>query len=229
MKLQKATIKDIKAIHNLIEEYSKKGLMLYRHKAELEKHIRDYTIFKDKKILGCCALRVWDQKSAEIYALAVDEKQIGKGKVIWIGDKFGRAYWGNKVRRWRVYGNTPPTFMRMDNSDDTKYLREYLRETLSELIESAGVKTIAKLDAQKGTVHLAAFQKPECKNELLLFLIHNGDGRKASFPVTLDSSLKIKQGQALVDFDRKIPVTVDDKGVIQIPDFSHSCIVTLNK
>ena len=156
-------------------------------------------------------------------------QKIGKGKVIWIADKFGRAYWGNKIRRWRVYGNTPPTFMRLDNSDDTKYLREFLRQTLSKLIESAGVKPIAKIDAQKGTVHLAVFQKSENKDQLLLFLIHNGSGRNPSFPVTLDSSLKLKQGNAWVDFDRKIPVTVDDKGMMQVPDFAHSCIVTLNK
>ena len=80
VKIQKATLEDVKKIHDLIESYSKEGLMLYRHTIDLQHNIRNYFVCKEgKKLLGCCALRVWDGKSAEIYALAVDKKQVGKG------------------------------------------------------------------------------------------------------------------------------------------------------
>ena len=80
VKIEKATLKDVKKIHELIESYSKGGFMLYRHTLDLQHNIRNYFVCKEgKKLLGCCALRVWDGKSAEIYALAVDKKAIGKG------------------------------------------------------------------------------------------------------------------------------------------------------
>ena len=78
--VEKATLKDVKKIHDLIEGYSKEGLMLYRAIIDLQHNIRNYFVCKEgKKLLGCCALRVWDGKSAEIYALAVDKKAMGKG------------------------------------------------------------------------------------------------------------------------------------------------------
>ena len=80
MKIEKATLNDVKKIHDLIEDYSKQGFMLYRATIDLQHNIRNYFVCKEgKRLLGCCALRVWDGKSAEIYALAVDKKQMGKG------------------------------------------------------------------------------------------------------------------------------------------------------
>jgi len=80
MNINKATLEDIKEIHDLIEKYSKQGLMLYRHTAEIERNIRDYFVVKEKnKLIGCCGLRTWDKKSSEIYALAVKETHMGKG------------------------------------------------------------------------------------------------------------------------------------------------------
>ena len=75
MKIEKAKLEDIKEIHKLVSGYSKKGLMLYRPLAEIEYRIRDYFVCKLKdKIIGCVALRIWNKKSSEIYALTVDPK-----------------------------------------------------------------------------------------------------------------------------------------------------------
>ena len=80
MEIKKATLKDVKKIHDLIEDYSKEGFMLYRTIIDLQHNIRNYFVCKEgKKLIGCCALRVWDGKSAEIYALAVNKKAMGKG------------------------------------------------------------------------------------------------------------------------------------------------------
>jgi len=80
MIIRKATVNDIKSIHDLISKYSKKGLMLYRPSFEIAMHIRDYFVVEEKsKIIGSCALKVWTQNTAEVYALAVNENCQGKG------------------------------------------------------------------------------------------------------------------------------------------------------
>ena len=54
--------------------------MLYRPTTEIEYRIRDYFMYKLKgEIIGCIAFRVWNKKSSEIYALAVDPRCLGKG------------------------------------------------------------------------------------------------------------------------------------------------------
>ncbi len=79
MKIEKAKLPDAKEIHNLINKYSKKGLMLYRPLAEIEHNIRDYFVCgMNNKIVGCVALRIWNKKSSEIYALAVNSDYTGK-------------------------------------------------------------------------------------------------------------------------------------------------------
>ncbi|MFH1783932.1 MAG: GNAT family N-acetyltransferase [bacterium] len=79
MKIKKAKLTDVKQIHKLIYEYSKKGLMLYRPSLEVEHNIRDYFVCKSgSKLVGCAALRVWNRKSSEIYAVAVDSEYTGK-------------------------------------------------------------------------------------------------------------------------------------------------------
>jgi amino-acid N-acetyltransferase len=80
MKIQKAKLTDVKAIHRIIAAYAKKGLMLYRPVEEIEYKIRDYSACKNKdEVIGCAGLKVWNRNAAEIYALAVKEKYMGKG------------------------------------------------------------------------------------------------------------------------------------------------------
>jgi len=80
MKIRKATLKDVKEINKLIDNYSKKGLMLYRTCTEIERNIRDYFVSEYRnKVIGNCALRVWSKKSLEIYGLAVNSEYMNKG------------------------------------------------------------------------------------------------------------------------------------------------------
>lgn len=86
--IKKATISNVKEIHELISKYSKQGLMLYRPSIEIESKIRDYFVCDIKgRVIGCVALRIWNKRSSEIYALAVGIKHTGKG----IGAKLIRS------------------------------------------------------------------------------------------------------------------------------------------
>lgn len=79
--IRKATIKDIKAIHELLQQYGRKGELLPRPLSELYDHVRDFTVYvndKDAGVLGCCALQFcWDDL-AEIRSLAVHPEHLGK-------------------------------------------------------------------------------------------------------------------------------------------------------
>ena len=78
--IKRATVEDVKAIHDIIRRYANKGWMLYRHPAEIERNIRDYFVYRVLgEVSGCVGLRVWDRKSAEIYALAVSPDKMGSG------------------------------------------------------------------------------------------------------------------------------------------------------
>ena len=79
MKIEKAGLRDVGEIHNLINRYSKQGLMLYRPSLEIEHNIRDYFICRlASRLVGCIAIRIWNRKSSEIYALAVSSEYTGK-------------------------------------------------------------------------------------------------------------------------------------------------------
>ena len=79
--IRKATIKDIKAIHELLQQYGRKSELLPRPLSELYDHVRDFTVYvndKDAGVLGCCALQFcWDDL-AEIRSLAVHPEHLGK-------------------------------------------------------------------------------------------------------------------------------------------------------
>lgn len=79
--IRKANIKDIKAIHALLQQYGRKGQLLPRPLSVLYDHVRDFTVYvddKDASLLGCCALQFcWDDL-AEIRSLAVQPEHLGK-------------------------------------------------------------------------------------------------------------------------------------------------------
>jgi amino-acid N-acetyltransferase len=78
--IRKATIKDIKAIHELLHEYGKKEELLARPLSELYDHVRDFSVYEDPSsgtILGCCALQFCWEDLAEIRSLAVHPDHIG--------------------------------------------------------------------------------------------------------------------------------------------------------
>lgn len=81
--IRKATIKDIKAIHSLLQDYGKKGELLPRPLSELYDHLRDFSVYVDnnedeKRVLGCGALQFCWEDLAEIRSLAVHPDYLGK-------------------------------------------------------------------------------------------------------------------------------------------------------
>lgn len=72
--IRKATIKDVKAIHSLLQIYGEKGELLPRPLSVLYDHVRDFKVYEDNKangIIGCCALQFCWEDLAEIRSLAV--------------------------------------------------------------------------------------------------------------------------------------------------------------
>ena len=66
--IRKANIKDVKAIHVLLQEYGKKEELLARPLSELYDHVRDFSVYEDKShnMIGCCALQFCWEDLAEI-------------------------------------------------------------------------------------------------------------------------------------------------------------------
>jgi hypothetical protein len=170
--------------------------------------------------------------ASEIIKSVADAKTstLGKGKVIWINEKLGRSYMG-PARRWRVNGNTPPPFMRLDYSPDAQSLRRYLRRALNSMISQAGISLPARIDVSSGTINMGVYKpvNPAKSNDLKIFLLHTGYGRSESISLQMDPAIMAKRGQAWIDFDRSVPVEIDSSGVLKVPDFAHSSIITLNE
>jgi amino-acid N-acetyltransferase len=78
--LRKASIKDIKKIHSIINASASSGEMLPRSLGELYDNMRDYFVYEDKgKVLGTCALHICWEDLAEIRSLCVAESSRNKG------------------------------------------------------------------------------------------------------------------------------------------------------
>ena len=79
--IRKAKIKDVNAIHKLLQNYGAKGELLPRPLSVLYDHVRDFSVYvndNDSAILGCCALQFcWDDL-AEIRSLAVHPDHLGQ-------------------------------------------------------------------------------------------------------------------------------------------------------
>jgi amino-acid N-acetyltransferase len=80
--IRKATIKDIKTIHELLHEYGKKEELLARPLSQLYDHVRDFSVYEEPSngnIIGCCALQFCWEDLAEIRSLAVHPDHLKKG------------------------------------------------------------------------------------------------------------------------------------------------------
>lgn len=78
--LRKASIRDIKKIHSIINASASSGEMLPRSLGELYDNMRDYFVYEDHgKILGTCALHICWEDLAEIRSLCVAESSRKKG------------------------------------------------------------------------------------------------------------------------------------------------------
>ncbi|HYG59264.1 MAG TPA: N-acetyltransferase [Symbiobacteriaceae bacterium] len=79
---RKATMADIPAVHQLINDYAGKGLMLRRPIVFLYECVRDFVVAVDEatnQIVGVGGLHIMWQDLAEIRSLAVDPVVTGKG------------------------------------------------------------------------------------------------------------------------------------------------------
>ncbi|HDH04102.1 MAG TPA: N-acetyltransferase [Nitrospirae bacterium] len=72
MKIKKANIKDVKAIHSLVNKFAKKDDMLPRSLNEIYENLRDYVICaENEKVVAVAALHVLWEDLAEIRSVAV--------------------------------------------------------------------------------------------------------------------------------------------------------------
>lgn len=80
MNIRKAKLSDVEAIHELVNYYAKKGLMLPRSRSTLYEFIRDFTVVEiDNEIVGVGALQILWIDLAEIRTLAIKENLFSKG------------------------------------------------------------------------------------------------------------------------------------------------------
>jgi len=78
--LRKASIKDIKSIHSIVNLAAAKGEMLARSLGELYDNMRDYFVYEERgKVIGAGALHICWEDLAEIRSLCVTESSRGKG------------------------------------------------------------------------------------------------------------------------------------------------------
>jgi amino-acid N-acetyltransferase len=75
MKVEKATINDVKKMHELVNRFAGKGEMLPRALSEIYENLRDYFVIRDTggTVMACGALHISWADLAEVKALAVDE------------------------------------------------------------------------------------------------------------------------------------------------------------
>ena len=80
IRVRKALLPDAAAIHGLIFEYSRHGVLLARTLPELHENIRDFTVAEDSKgILGCGALHFYGMHLGEVRSIAVWPRLKGRG------------------------------------------------------------------------------------------------------------------------------------------------------
>ncbi|MBQ6782066.1 MAG: GNAT family N-acetyltransferase [Treponema sp.] len=73
-KLRPMERSDIAAVLTLIQPFVRKGLLLPRTEEQLENQLHDFVVYElDGGIRACSALHIYDNKQAEIAAVAVDE------------------------------------------------------------------------------------------------------------------------------------------------------------
>jgi amino-acid N-acetyltransferase len=80
LKPRKATIRDVKAIHRLVNKFASKNDMLPRSLNEIYENIRDFLVCSDNgTIVATSALHILWEDLAEIRSVAVSKKYQGLG------------------------------------------------------------------------------------------------------------------------------------------------------
>ena len=80
LKVQRAAVADVRAIHELVNGFARTGEMLPRTLAEIYESLRDFSVVRDADtLLGCGALHVMWEDLAEVRSLAVQSERQGQG------------------------------------------------------------------------------------------------------------------------------------------------------
>ncbi len=81
MTIRKAKLTDVPTIHRLVNHYAVERIMLPRTLTDLYENVWEFTVVSvdDDKLLGCGALKLYNQEVAEIRSLCVDESLKSKG------------------------------------------------------------------------------------------------------------------------------------------------------
>lgn len=78
--VEKATIRDVPQMHQLINYFADKGEMLARSLSEIYEYIRDYFVVRQgERVIACVALHISWSDLAEIKSLAVVEDSQEQG------------------------------------------------------------------------------------------------------------------------------------------------------
>jgi amino-acid N-acetyltransferase len=78
--LRKATMSDIRALLNLVNDYAANGVMLPRTEFEMSENIRDFCVaYLGERLAGCGALHFYTPTSGEVRSLAVDPQLKTRG------------------------------------------------------------------------------------------------------------------------------------------------------
>ena len=80
IKLRKASVRDAKTIHSLVNKFAKKDDMLPRSLTEIYENIRDFIIcVNNESIIAVSALHILWEDLAEVRSVAVRKKYQGMG------------------------------------------------------------------------------------------------------------------------------------------------------
>jgi len=89
LRIRKAKLSDVEAIHGLISYYAEKNLMLARPRAVLYEALREFTVAEvNGRLVGAGSLHIIWEDLGEVRALAVDPDYAGQG----IGRTLVRAF-----------------------------------------------------------------------------------------------------------------------------------------
>lgn len=80
MKARKARLSDASAIHSLIANYARQGILLPRTEQNIREQISKFFVLAEKRrLVGCASLENYGSDLAEIRSLAVNQEIRGRG------------------------------------------------------------------------------------------------------------------------------------------------------
>ena len=79
--IRKAKLTDVPDIHRLVNHYAGEGIMLPRTLTDLYENVWEFTVVAEEedRLVGCGALKLYNQEVAEIRSLCVDEMRKSEG------------------------------------------------------------------------------------------------------------------------------------------------------